>query len=211
MVEPDRVDLGLLQPNGEPQARFTIRNVSRRPLNLAIASQSCGCLEAKLDRQTVAPNESTECVLQFRLRNRSPGPFHEWTTVSVPEFHESHELSCSGFVQGASIFGESTTLFSKSVDSQKPTVIVDTYHLEKRCEVRLETVELTMPGIEPLMSEIVSHEPRTVVSGGFRTRVSIPLKIAESRAAGRGVISVAISVAGELQRLNSDFNYIHEK
>lgn len=211
MIEPDRIDLGTLQTSCERQTRFTIRNISRRKLNLGIASRSCGCLETKLGRETLEPNETTECVLEFRLRNRAPGMFQGSATLAVPEFHESHELQCDGFIQGAAIPGGSTTVFARNADGKKSIVLVDVFHMEKNCDIRVESVDLTFPGVQPLTSEVVINKPEKLALGGFRRRVEIPLKIEESKASGRGIISIAISISGVRQELNADVNYINEK
>lgn len=210
MTEPDRVDLGVLFATSDTTAQFTVKNVSPRALKVAILSKSCGCLESTLSKEMLEPNESAQCTVEFRLRNRSPGLFAESATIGVPEFHERHELHCAGFVQGAIISGRATTVISNADSETKGRVAVEVYVADRNSKVLAETAEITIPGVTPRLTDTVIHPVEKLALGGFRRRIEIPLSFERPRMSGVGIVSVTIVIDGKSQQINGDLNLISE-
>ena len=64
-VSPNTIDLGTVIYGEVPTAKFTLTNYTSNSLKITRVSTSCECTSAKVERDTLSPNESTEINVSF--------------------------------------------------------------------------------------------------------------------------------------------------
>lgn len=78
-IEEQVLELGELKKGETSKVRFHLKNTGRNPLVLMNVSSSCGCIVLKWIKEPIAPNETTEILVE--VTPNSKGYFRKTITV----------------------------------------------------------------------------------------------------------------------------------
>lgn len=76
------IDVGFRRSTETAEGVYRIRNTGRVPLNLKVASKSCGCATCALERKIVPPGETCRLTVAVALQDKR-GPFTEYVVVET--------------------------------------------------------------------------------------------------------------------------------
>ena len=96
-ASPEKVELGVIRPQGKKTGTITLTNTGAETINIARVNSSCSCTVADLPKRTLAPGESVELTatldagefigsMQRTVRVYVEGyapPFEIWVTADV--------------------------------------------------------------------------------------------------------------------------------
>ncbi len=93
---PDRVDFGTFPETDSPAATVTLANTGAEPVKILEVVKTCGCSEATLESDTLAPGETTRLHLRLQPVSLS-GPFTKSLFLRTPSGLET--LAFTGTAQ----------------------------------------------------------------------------------------------------------------
>jgi hypothetical protein len=76
------IDVGFRRSTETAEGIYRIRNIGRVPVNLKVASKSCGCATCALERKTVPPGGTCRLTVAVALDEKR-GPFAEYAVVET--------------------------------------------------------------------------------------------------------------------------------
>src|SRR5215470_10623695 len=82
--DPSQVELHPSITDKTAVAHFKFKNTGEKPVKILAVHPSCGCTTAKLDHDTIAPNEAGEIVATFNIGQRT-GLQKKTITVSTDD------------------------------------------------------------------------------------------------------------------------------
>src|SRR5689334_2932863 len=82
--DPSQVELKPAITDKTAVAHFKFKNTGEKPVKILAVHPSCGCTTAKLDHETIAPNETGEIVATFNIGQRT-GLQKKTITVSTDD------------------------------------------------------------------------------------------------------------------------------
>ena len=93
IAEPNAIDRGQVRIGPPLTQTFRLTNVGQQPLTIAGVTATCGCLTPKLDRTTLAPNESATLNVEVNTLSQPAGQVAWITRVGWRTDSGSGELS----------------------------------------------------------------------------------------------------------------------
>lgn len=213
-------DLGPQLPGSVSRHRFHYRNTLDRPLTIAVQSTSCTCLKATLEPAgALAPGAAGSCEVELNsATNPTSGEMSAIVVLWCPEHGESHALQLSagfpGLAGGQYILRpnviERTTLPTLdlhlySLQADTPFALEHLRVVEQRLVPQPEGTVVTEPPsesesesqfLEVDVSQLQMSEAEPLLSGLYRRRVSIPVRLIGHPANARGRFDVRYTLGG---------------
>jgi hypothetical protein len=121
------VDLGALPRGGAADALFRIENQGNAPLSLHLGAPSCRCSEARLEREIVAPGESTNVHMVMRSRPRQAGPANAQVCVEAEGGIWAETFAVHAFELGGSFPDLTYLIGGPSRGARQATVVGDLF------------------------------------------------------------------------------------
>jgi hypothetical protein len=142
---PTSADLGEIRGGTPAQHRFTLVNDGRAPIDIVEVERGCGCMQVRLDRQTLRPGEKVSLLVELRTSGQPNGP-RSWN-LRV-RYRDGDSLREALLVIGATIRNDVTVeppiLAMHVKDTLRQTVVVTDY---RSPPLKVTVVRATSPAV----------------------------------------------------------------
>jgi hypothetical protein len=143
-------DLGALPPDGAAEALFRIENQGASEVRLHVGLPTCRCSEARIERETLKPGESTNIHMVMRSRPRQAGPADARVYVEAEKGRWAEMLSVHAVELGAN-FPDYTYAIGGSPPASGRTTVGGSLFLKGPASVVKVDVPLSGTGLESLL------------------------------------------------------------
>jgi hypothetical protein len=198
------MDLGFLPPSGSAEGVFRIENQGDSDVLLHLGSPTCRCSEARIEKETLRPGESTNVRMLMRSRPFQAGPADARVFVEADGGRWAEMLSVHAVELGANFPAYSYVIGGSTPVRKCASVGGDVYLKTSQALAKVD-VPLVGTGLEPILAIRDARVGPPVEGPGCVRRecsFTIELKSQKSFVAERREVElpVLVTIDGETSR-----------